>query len=73
MREDFERLRAFACDILDNLPDGGIEGDDLQDLGVKHGLLVPTEVKEPCGENCYCAEYGDFPMTCYRKSILLLK
>jgi hypothetical protein len=49
------------------------EGDDfdggtLQDMGVKYGLLIPTEMAEPCGPEgaCNCAEYGDFPQTCYR-------
>jgi len=42
--------------------DGGSIQDKLQELG----LLVGVEVTAPCGENCTCEEYGDFPQTCFR-------
>lgn len=71
-----ERLRAFALDILEDWPDGcGIDGFDLQDLAVKHGLLEPVDAAEPCDpEHCWCAEYhgsDGFPVVCYRKTPLL--
>lgn len=70
--KDVETLRAFAQEIMDGWPDcSGIDGDDLQNIAEKHGLLKPETRTEACGENCACAEYGDFPVTCYRKTKLL--
>jgi hypothetical protein len=60
-----EQVTEFAREILLNRF-GTLDGGDLQDLGVKHGLLVPIEATEPCGEACVCVEYDDFPQTCYR-------
>jgi hypothetical protein len=66
------KLRAFVQELFKGWPDDlGVDGFDMQDLAEKHGLLVPTEVTAPCGEVCSCAEYGDFPATCYRKTSLL--
>lgn len=61
-------LSGFARAILDNWPDADLlDTGDLQDIAVSHGLLVPVEVSEPCGENCFCSEFADaFPLTCYR-------
>lgn len=64
-------LRAFAQDIMSSWPEGGLDGGDIQDLAVKHGLLAPVTVTEPCGENCCCAEYADFPQQCFRRTALL--
>lgn len=43
-----------------------LEGGDVQERAVAAGLLVPTEMREPCGDNCACADVTDFPTTCYR-------
>lgn len=64
-------LRTFAQRIMTNWPEGGVDGGELQDTAVDCGLLEPNEVSEPCGENCRCAEYGDFPVTCYRPTTAL--
>lgn len=68
-------LLAFARDILTCWPDGGIDGPELQDTAVKHGLLVPETRYAPCGEEgtCSCAEYAmpeEFAagVTCYRRA-----
>jgi hypothetical protein len=49
---------------------GDIDGGWLQDKAVECGVLIPVEATEPCIDpeqgNCACAEYGDFPLTCYR-------
>lgn len=50
-------------------PHGDAEGGELQDMGVKFGILKPEEVTERCGEYCRCAEWDDFPQTCYRLSM----
>ncbi len=65
---DLERenaaLRAFANDIIAvDDPDRS----DIQDAGVKHGLLENVTATEPCGYACACAELG-FPAECYRKT-----
>lgn len=66
------KLRAFANAILEDFPDSCPDGFDIQDLAVKHGLLEPFEVTEPCDpDSCACAEFGDFPMSCYRRTNVL--
>ena len=69
-RDDLRKLRGFAAAMLDWDMDGigDVDGGTLQDLAEHHGLLVPVQVSEACGEMCLCADYGDFPQTCYRKS-----
>lgn len=49
---------------------GDIDGGWLQDKAVECGVLIEVRATERCIEpdigNCACAEFGDFPMTCYR-------
>jgi hypothetical protein len=68
MAQQLVSLRGFAAAILPMDEDfiGDVDGGQLQDAAEKHGLLVAIEVSEPCGEGCNCADYGDFPQTCYR-------
>lgn len=71
-------LRAFARDVLvtEEAWISDRDGDELQDLAIKHGLIrlkdpAPTE---PCGEGCACAEYhGDMSdgVECYECTALL--
>ena len=59
-------LAAFALDLIDGAWSGGsFDGGDIQDAGVRHGLLVVEQREESCGEHCACVEYG-FPAECYR-------
>lgn len=55
---------------------GDIDGGWLQDKAVKHGVLIEVEATERCVDpdegSCACAEFGDFPMTCYRVNPALL-
>lgn len=72
------QLRAFAQDVMRSWPHGDVDGGDLQETAVRHGLLrlkTPAP-KEPCGEDCMCAEYCDADewaegVTCYEKTALL--
>ena len=43
-----------------------LDGAWLQDEAVRLGVLEEVRVTEPCGENCACVEYDDFPQDCYR-------
>ena len=43
-----------------------IDGGDAQDDMEKRGVLVKREVTQRCGEECICADYGDFPQDCYK-------
>jgi hypothetical protein len=72
-----ELLRKFARKVLSGylgLGDeiGDIDGLDVQEWAEECGLLARVEVVEPCGESCGCAEYGCFPMICYRPTDALL-
>lgn len=57
LHAECEKLRAFAQDIMNEWPDvGTLDGLDLQELAVKHGLLAETTHHKPCAEEeCNCA------------------
>jgi len=61
-------FKEFANEIIDISRESDIDGADVQDLAVKWGLLVEEMVNEPCDGDCVCAEYGAFPVSCYRKA-----
>ena len=64
--QDVRGLVSFALELIDGAGEGGsFDGGDIQDAGVRHGLLVVEQRDESCGEHCDCAEYG-FPAECYR-------
>lgn len=72
-------LEAFAREVLNTFWAGhglysdDIDGGTLQDIAEKHGVLLPHAVTESCGDHCACAEYADFPTTCYRMNPALEK
>jgi hypothetical protein len=71
-----EALTNFANAVLFGL-DGcptDIDGYQLQELALKHGLLREQTMDKPCGEYCECANIcgsGEFPMECYRATDFL--
>lgn len=68
-----ENLKNFANEIINHASDGmDLDGGEIQEIAVKHGLLYPITVNSKCGDNCPCSEVSDFPLTCYRKSLELL-
>lgn len=78
LRAELDALRQFAREMMDAWPDGGIEGDELQESAVRCGLLTETQRSEWCGDNCACGEFHDFnddrlPVTCLRKAAWLVK
>jgi hypothetical protein len=76
--EENKKLRAFAREVMEAWPEGGIEGDDMQEIAVKHGMLAPEIRHEPCGEWCNCnagvdVDGGEWErgVECYRRTALL--
>ncbi len=68
-----ENLKNFANEILSHTFEGcDLDGGEVQEIAVKHGLLMPITVNSKCGENCRCAEFSEFPLTCYKKSLELI-
>jgi len=74
LRAERDALKAFSLAMLESWPLGDVDGADLEDHAVKHGLLVPTKRTEPCSEDrCNCAEYYSRDewadgVVCYRKA-----
>ncbi len=67
-----DKLRAFAQAVMQAWPTGDVDGGDLQDAAIYHGLLTPVKVAAPCNEtDCLCAEAGNLPGICYRRTSLL--
>lgn len=55
--EAAESLRQFAIEIMEAWPHGDVDGADLQDIAIKHGLLVELIQHEPCHPTqCGCAD-----------------
>jgi hypothetical protein len=74
VRGERDNLRAYSQATLKDWPESVPYEEDIQAAAVEHGLLVGIEVREPCGEACWCAEFhGDFEsgVTCYRRTELL--
>lgn len=66
LQADIDRLLEFAAEVLEDWFESG-NGDVLQEIGERYGLLQAVQASEPCGTVCSCADYGaDFPTTCYR-------
>ena len=76
--EDTNKLRAFAREVMAAWPEGGIEGEDLQEIAHRHGMLAPEIRHEPCGEWCNCNSMNGLDsddwnggVECYRRTALL--
>lgn len=72
------QLRAFAKDVMGDWPEiGSLDGFELQELAIKHGLLEATTQYKPCvEEGCFCAgmltpEEFESGVTCYRRTVVL--
>ena len=73
-------LRGFANKLCESVFDGGsLDGSDIQDMMLEHGLLIAEIMNEPCekgSSRCRCQEYcssEDFKngVECYRKTPVL--
>lgn len=45
---------------------GDLDGASIQEKLEELGLLVAVRVTGPCGEDCRCVEYDEFPQDCLR-------
>ena len=78
---DIDKLRGFAKEIMDCWSDGPgvIDVMDIQDMAVKHGLLLPEMRHSSCETDtnyCSCSEFvttKEFKagVECFRKTKLL--
>jgi len=61
---------AFAVEVMETHWSGDccdIDGECLQDMAERHGIIVRREFSGPCELSyCTCAEVGDPPYFCYR-------
>lgn len=62
-------LKGFASEILGIIWQYGssFDGEDIQELALKYNLIKAVTMTEPCCDECNCAEFTEFPTTCYRK------
>ena len=76
---DLENLRGFAREIMENWPLGDVEGDKLEALALKYGLIKPKDPPpdKPCCDECTCRENFDLKdfaagnVECYERTELL--
>ncbi|WP_175786440.1 hypothetical protein [Burkholderia anthina] len=67
--DDIAKLKRFAGLVLKDHRNGGypgeVDGGELQAYAEQCGLIEERRVESPCGENCPCTDFGEFPTTCY--------
>ena len=67
--EPLAKFGAWCLGEMDRDGGGDIDGGAAQDKALELGVLERVTVTEPCGEDCYCAEfYGEFPAECIREA-----
>ena len=64
---EIEKLRAFAQDIMRAWPEGGVDGGELQDAALRHGLIESAEPTQEERDEWGWVEGDDW----YRKTALL--
>ncbi len=69
---DRDTLRAFAQEITNSFLEERVpDTDGLEQLLVRHGLLVEVPARESCGLGCTCYSLAAFPTVCLRRSRVL--
>lgn len=59
----------FVNEMLGLASEGmSLDGGQIQEIAQRYGLVEVKIVYEPCCDLCACAEVGDFPQHCYRKT-----
>ena len=70
-------MRNFARSIIfpsGEYLTGDLEGDYVESMARRYGLLELKIMNERCGENCVCADYdAEFPTACNRTTSLIRK
>ncbi len=61
------KLRDFAQDIMRAWPEGGVDGGELQEAALRHGLLEPSEPTQDERDEWGLDEGDDW----YRKTAML--
>lgn len=75
--ENEEKLRAFAQEIMSHWPEDGIDGYDLQEIAIKHGLMISQIRYSPCLlGGCSCSARAapasnSVVVTCFKETELL--
>lgn len=61
-------LAKFGAAVLEEARGelGDLDGGWLQDKALECGCLESVTAIAPCGDDCRCAEYGDFPQECFQ-------
>lgn len=59
LQRQLKAARSFINAVFAHYPDIPVDGFDLHDFAVEHGILVMKEPRptRPCGEGCNCVEY----------------
>lgn len=67
-----ERLRGFANAVIGGWPDDiCLDGIELQEIAVKHGLLALKDPRPtaPCSESCNCVEYHGLDPSAWARGV----
>ena len=69
IQKNYLRLEAFADALLQISFNGqDVCGGDIQEIAVNLEIIEEYGVTGSCGESCSCAESGEFPANCLRKT-----
>lgn len=71
-RDRLRRWAGFGLEMFDSMrTDGGsdIDGGEAQSAAIAFGLLSEVVATEPCGDDCWCAQWDSFPQTCLRLAV----
>jgi len=69
LKRDEKNFKGFADEIIDAGWSGvNLDGADIQEIAVKHGLLKEVTRTERCGDKCDCVDVVEFPTQCFDKT-----
>lgn len=73
-QRDSERLLQFAGEAIMAVRGSHIgsdwDGGSIEESMERCGLIAKVRATEPCGEDCSCAEWDEFPQDCFRATPL---
>lgn len=69
IQKNYHRLEAFADELLQESFDGNdTDGGTIQQIALNLELIKEYSATDRCGESCSCADDGEFPANCLRKT-----